>query len=60
MIHENPLIVSIQSNEVAILHQKYKKTVCLLKIKEDEATFYNGINKHILHAILAEITKYAG
>lgn len=33
--------------------------VCHFKIKDVEVTFYNGIDKHILYAVLSEILKYA-
>lgn len=56
MIHENPLIVPIQLNEVTHSSSKnIEKPVCHLKIKEIEATFCNGIHKHILHVVLAEM-----
>ena len=33
--------------------------VCHLKIKDAEVTFYHGVNKYILHAVLEEMFKYA-
>lgn len=60
MIHENPLIVPIQLTEESSASSKQiEKPVCHLKFHETEVTFYNGIDKHILHAVLAEMSKYA-
>ena len=39
----------------------YSKDIptCQFKIKDAEVLFYNGVDKHILHAVLAEMSKYA-
>ena len=56
---ENPIIVPVQLNHPAS-EQRYTDTPsCYFKINSAEATFYNGVDKHILHAVLAEMSKYA-
>ena len=32
---------------------------CDFRIKDAEVIFYNGVDKHILHAVLAEMSKHA-
>ena len=61
---ENPTIVSVrldQSNLVEAHRTKTQGSIpsCQLKMNGAEATFYNGVDKHILHAVLAEMSKHA-
>ena len=54
---ENPIIVPVQLDQS---NQRYTDTPsCYFKINGAEATFYNGVDKHILHAVLAEMSKHA-
>ena len=56
---ENPIIVPVQLNQSSS-DQPYTDTPsCYFKINGAEATFYNGVDKHILHAVLAEMSKHA-
>ena len=52
---ENPIIVPVQLNQSSSDHTPS----CYFKINGAEATFYNGVDKHILHAVLAEMSKHA-
>ena len=61
---ESPIIVpvalsdsGVKSNSESMTNQE--RPVCRLKIKDDEVTFYQGVNKSILHAVLEEMSKYA-
>ena len=61
---ENPMIVPVTLRDARVKddpgsQMNQERPVCHLKIKEAEVTFYNGVNKHILHAVLAEMSKYA-
>ena len=61
---ENPIIVPVQldqSNSVESHRTKTQSSTpsCQFKMNGAEATFYNGVDKHILHAVLAEMSKYA-
>ena len=52
---ENPIIVPVQLNQPSS-DQPYTDTP---KINGAETTFYNDIDKHMLHAVLAEMSKHA-
>ena len=61
---ENPIIVlvalsdsNLKSHLVSVTGKDTR--VCRFKIKDAEVTFYNGVNKYILHGVLAEMSKYA-
>ena len=58
---ENPIIVPVQLDQSNLVEaQPYTDTPsCYFKINGAEATFYNGVDKHILHAVLAEMSKHA-
>lgn len=61
---ENPLIVPVALSDSHVKSLSISLTckdtpVCHFNIKDAEVAFYNGVNKHILHAVLAEIAKYA-
>ncbi|MDB8558542.1 hypothetical protein [Turicibacter sanguinis] len=61
---ENPIIVSVALSDSDLKsHTGFATSkdtpVCQFKIKDAEVTFYNGVDKHILHAVLAEMSKYA-
>ena len=61
---ENPIIVPVVLSDSNLKSHSVSATskdtaVCHFKIKAVEVTFYNGVNKYILHAVLAEISKYA-
>ena len=61
---ENPIIVPVALGDPHVKSPSVSSTskdtpVCHFKIKDAEVTFYNGVNKHILHAVLAEMSKYA-
>ena len=61
---ENPIIVRVALGDP---HVKFPSVpaaskdipICQFKIKDAEVLFYNGVDKHILHAVLAEMSKYA-
>ena len=56
---ENPIIVPVQLNQPAS-DQPYTDTPsCYFKINDAEPTFYHGDDQHILHAVLAEMSKHA-
>ena len=60
MIHENPIIVPVKLNESSRSSSiSSENPTCQFKIQDAEVTFYNGVDKHILHAVLAEMSKYA-
>ena len=55
---ENQIIVPVQLNSPAS-DQPYTNTPsCYFKINGAKATFYNSVDKHILHAVLAEMFKH--
>ena len=61
---ENPIIVLVALSDSNLKSHLVSATgkdtrVCRFKIKDAEVTFYNGVNKYILHAVLAEMSKYA-
>ena len=56
---ENPIIVPVQLNQPSSDQRYTDIPSCYFKINDAEATFYNGVDKHILHAVLAEMSKYA-
>ncbi len=61
---ENPIIVPVALSDSNLKSHSVSETnnntpVCHFKIKDAEVTFYNGVNKYILHAVLAEMSKYA-
>ena len=61
---ENPIIVPVTLSDSNLKPHSVSATVkdtpvCHFKIKDAEVTFYNGVNKYILHAVLAEMSKYA-
>ena len=61
---ENPIIVPVALSDCHAKSPQVSSTskdmpVCHFKIKVAEVTFYNGVNKYILHAVLAEMSKYA-
>lgn len=61
---ENPIIVPVALSDSDLKSHSGSATskdkpVCHFKIKDAEVTFYNGVNKYILHAVLAEMSKYA-
>ena len=56
---ENPIIVPVQLNQPSSYKRYTDIPSCYFKINGAEATFYNGVDKHILHAVLAEMSKYA-
>ena len=55
---ENPIIVPVQLNQPSSDQRYTDIPSCYFKINSAEATFYNGVDKHILHAVLAEMSKY--
>ena len=61
---ENPIIVPVTLSDSNLKPHSVSATVkdtpvCHFKIKDAEVTFYNGVNKYILHGVLAEMSKYA-
>ena len=61
---ENPIIVPVQLDQSNLVEAHRTKPYtdtpsCYFKINGAEATFYNGVDKHILHAVLAEMSKHA-
>ena len=61
---ENPIIVPVTLSDSHLKPHSVSATVkdtpvCHFKIKDAEVTFYNGVNKYILHTVLAEMAKYA-
>ena len=60
---ENPIIVPVALSDSNLKSHSASATgkdipVCHFKIKDAEVTFYNGVNKYILHAVLSEMSKY--
>ena len=55
---ENRIIVPIQLNQFASNPPDTDTTSCYFKINGAEATFYHGVDKHILHAVLVKISKH--
>ncbi len=60
MINENPMIVPIKLNDSSD-HQlaTSERVACHLRIQDSEVTFYSGVEKYVLHAVLAEMSKHA-
>ena len=60
MINENPMIVPIKLNE-SLDRQlaTSERVICHLKIQDSEVTFYSGVEKYVLHAVLEEMSKHA-
>ena len=56
---ENPIIVPVQLNQPSSDQRYTDIPSCYFKINGAEAKFYNGVDKHILHAVLAEMSKHA-
>ena len=61
---ENPIIVAVALSDSNLKSHSVFVTskhipVYHFKIKDAEVTFYNGVNKYILHAVLSEMSKYA-
>ncbi|HAX73329.1 MAG TPA: hypothetical protein DCY20_07380 [Firmicutes bacterium] len=62
---KDTLIVPIRLNDNSTTKETNSKltssdsAVCHLKIKDAEVSFHNGVDKYILHAVLAEVSKYA-
>ena len=56
---ENPIIVPVQLNQPSSNQPYTDPPSCYFKINDAEATFYNGVDKHILQAVLAEMSKHA-
>lgn len=62
-MNESPIIVPVTLKDTGVKKDSrsqvnQQRPVCHLKINQAEVTFYNGVNKHILHAVLAEMSKY--
>ena len=55
----NPIIVPVQIVQSNLVEPYTDTPSCYFKINGAEATFYNGVDKHILHAVLAEMSKHA-
>ncbi len=61
---EKPMIVPVALSDSDLKSHSGSATskdipTCQFKIKDAEVLFYNGVDKHILHAVLAEMSKYA-
>ena len=61
---ENLMIVPVQlthsnSSEPTLNETHTSIASCHFKMNGAEATFYNGVDKNILHAVLAEMSKHA-
>ena len=56
---ENPIIVPVQLNQPSSDQRYTDIPSCYFKINGAESTFYNGVDKYILHAVLAEMSKHA-
>lgn len=60
---ENSMIVPVALSDClkspSVSSNGRETPVCHFKFKETEVTFYNGVNQYILHAVLAEMSKYA-
>ena len=61
---ENPIIVPLALSDSNLKSYSVSATgqdtpICHFKIKGAGVTFYNGVNKYILHTILVELSKYA-
>lgn len=61
---EKPMIVPVALSDSDLKSHSGAATskdtpVCHFKVKDAEVTFYNGVNKYILHAVLEEMSKYA-
>ena len=61
---ENPIIVPVQLDQSNLVEAHRTKTQgsipsCQLKMNCIKVTFYKGVDKHILHAVLAEMSKHA-
>lgn len=62
-MNENPIIVPIQLRQAQAQERSTEtqgvSIACELKLNDAEITFYNGIDKHILHAVLGEVNRNA-
>ncbi len=61
---ENPMIVPVALSDShvkspSVSSMNKEMPVSHFKVKDAEVTFYNGVNKYILHAVLSEMSKYA-
>ena len=62
---ENQVIVPVKLSDSSVGGKKEPSNIsdsspsCQLKINGAEILFYNGVDKHILHVVLAEVTKKA-
>lgn len=61
---ESPMIVPVawsdcHAKSLSVSSARKDLPICHFKIKDAEVTFYHGVNKSILHAVLAKISKYA-
>ena len=61
---ENPIIVPVQLDQWNLVESYPTKSQssipsCQFKMNVVEAIFYNGVDKHTLHAVLAEMFKHA-
>ena len=54
------MIVPIKLNDSSD-HQlaTSERVACHLRIQDSEVTFYSGVEKYVLHAVLAEMSKHA-
>ena len=64
MMNNDPIIVPVSFNDweskINSISPSQKETLGFqFKLKDAEATFYNGVDKHILHAIFSEMSKHA-
>lgn len=60
---ENPFIVPVQLDQLNLVEAHCTKTQgsipCYqLKMNGVEATFYNRVDKHVLHVVLTEMSKH--
>lgn len=61
-MNEKPIIVPVQlgvdqSEQLEVLSAP--TVACELELNGATVTFYNGIDKHILHAVLGELGRHA-
>ena len=54
---ENTIIIPVQLNHTSSKQCYTDTPSCYFKINGAEPTFYNGVDKYILHAVLADISK---
>ncbi|MGL6009251.1 MAG: hypothetical protein ACRC1D_07340 [Culicoidibacterales bacterium] len=61
-MNEKPIIVPIQLGAAHIEPSEVVSApavACELELNGASVTFYNGIDKHILHAVLGELGRHA-